>query len=91
MATKSRRVNVPITTATQLDSAETDNMIGHSIIIRPPASGTVDIGGNDVAAGAGWSLTAGDAPFTADLITGEHVWAVSTSGTVVVQVFEQGL
>lgn len=87
MAVDGRRVTVT-TTATRLDTADTDSVSGKSIAVNPASA--IDIGDDGVTAGAGFEVGAG-VTFSADLGPGEALYGIAASGTVEVDVFETGI
>lgn len=89
MAVKGRRVNAG-TSPANLATPATDNVAGSSILVtNRHASASVDLGDEDVTAGAGYELKAGES-VTVDLDS-EGVYAVASSGSVRVDVLEQGI
>lgn len=78
------------TESTNLATPATDNVAGSSILVtnRHP-SASVDLGGSDVATGAGYELKAGES-VTIDLDS-EGAYAVAAAGTAPVHVLEQGI
>lgn len=81
---------VVTTTATRLDSTETDRDAGESISIYNDSAGTVYLGASDVDVSSGYPL----APATHlsfDLDDDEHLYGRVASGTATVRVIETGL
>jgi hypothetical protein len=87
MAVKAGRVTVG-PTPTLLSVLEGDTFPGQSLAFVA-MSGAIDVGGSDVATGAGWPATAG-VPQAVDLQPGEGLYAVTPSGSIVVAVLHTG-
>lgn len=79
------------TTATALGESRARRVL---LLVEPPASGTVYIGGADVTSSNGRPLAAGDDPFLVqqafeeDLTPTEAFYAVTASSTATVRVLE---
>lgn len=88
MAVDGRRVTVG-TSATRLDTADTDSVSGKSITVKPDTT-AIDLGDDTVTSGSGFEV-AGDATLTVDLASGEELYGIAASGTVTVHVLESGV
>jgi hypothetical protein len=82
MATRGRRITVG-TTATKLTGATDDS----SALIRHRGTAPTDVGGSDVAVGAGFQLDVGDS-LPADLGKGDDLYGIVASGTQRIDVLE---
>ena len=89
MALTGKRVTAT-TTATRLDTADTDTVAGKSVALKNAGAASVDLGASTVTSGAGYELAAG-AAVSIDLGAGESVYAITASGTAVVHVIETGV
>jgi hypothetical protein len=88
MASLGRRVDVG-TTPTLLISTPSDSVAGQRVIIKP-VGGAIDIGGDDVEAGAGFEVADGGV-FADTLSAGDAPYGVVAAGTVTVHVYESGV
>lgn len=91
MATEAHRITVGTTPALLNTAAASAGYIGaYSLLVRNrDAAASVFIGGPAVTAAAGFELLATES-MPLDLESGENVYAIAASGTVVVHVLEVG-
>lgn len=89
MAVKSTAVTVA-TTATRLDSSESDSVTGSAVAVYNNGAATVFIGGSGVTTTDGSPVAAGSWGPGMDLSDGEAVYGIVASGTVEVRVLEVG-
>lgn len=88
MAVKSERIAVS-TVAVPLNAAYPSDSVGGSSILIRPVGGAIDVGGSDVAAGAGFAVADGEA-MEWQLDREEVVFAVAAA-PVTVHVARQGV
>ncbi len=65
-------------------------MAGKSLAVTNRGAAAIDLGGSTVTTGAGYELQAGKT-VNIDLVTGDSLWAVTASGSVVCHVLEAGI
>ncbi len=85
-----RRVTVG-TTPTRLNTTDdrSDNRVGEEVLLTNTTGTTVDVGGSGVAAGSGYRLLGGAS--MGFPLSGDGVFGVVASGSVIVDVFEVGV
>lgn len=90
MAFKGRRVTVT-TTATRLTTAATDSVTGQAAVVKNDSAVNIDVGGDDVTAGAGFLVEPG-ATVPAEMTSNADIlYGIVASGTASMSVLENGI
>lgn len=89
MAVAAARVNVA-TSATRLDTAESDSTAGRSVLVRNRGAAAVNLGASGVTTATGYQLDAGET-VAIDLDPGEQLHGICASGTVACHVLQRGV
>jgi hypothetical protein len=89
MTVSSSAVSVT-TTATVLNTSETDQIPRYSVAVYNSSAVTVYVGGSAVTTSTGFPVAAAGS-FSVDLDKGEGLWGIVATGTASVIVLSQGI
>lgn len=91
MAFRGEQISVTTTPVELTQFAEVDTTTGRSLGITKVVTAAIFLGAdNTVTSATGAQVDIGPGP-AMDLARGDHVWAVTASGTAVVHVIETGI